>query len=201
MGTRDPRIDAIIAKSADFAKPILTHIREAVHLGCPDVVETIKWGMPAFEYRGPMCQMAAFKAHCTFGFWKGALVLPENGKPKDAMGNFGRIGSLKDLPSKKVLAGYVKKAAELNAAGVKVERPKKRARPPLETPPELAAAFRQRRHARARATFEGFSPSQRREYVEWITEAKTDATREKRLATTLEWLAEGKTRQWKYQRA
>ena len=201
MGTRDPRIDAIIVKSADFAKPILTHIREAVHAGCPDVVETIKWGMPAFEYKGPMCQMAAFKAHCVFGFWKGALVLPESGKAKDAMGNFGRISSVKDLPSKKVLAGYVKKAAELNAAGVKVARPKKHAKPPVETPPELAAALKQRKHAKARATFEGFSPSQRREYAEWLTEAKTDATREKRLATTLEWLAEGKTRQWKYQRA
>ncbi len=201
MGTRDPRIDAIIAKSADFAKPILTHIREAVHAGCPDVVETIKWGMPAFEYQGPMCQMAAFKAHCVFGFWKGALVLPNTGKTKDAMGNFGRIESVKDLPPKKTIAGYVKKAAELNAAGVKVERAKKRPKPPLATPPDLAAALKQRKHAKARATFEGFSPSNRREYIEWITDAKTDATREKRLATTLEWLAEGKTRQWKYQRA
>ena len=201
MGTRDPRIDAIIARSADFAKPILTHLREAVHAGCPDVVETIKWGMPAFEYKGPMCQMAAFKQHCVFGFWKGKLVLEGDYKGEEAMGNFGRVTSLRDLPPKKTLVALVKKAAALNEAGVKVPRTKKRPKPPLETPDELAAAFRQRKHAKARATFEGFSPSQKREYIEWITEAKTDATREKRLATTLEWLAEGKPRNWKYQRA
>jgi len=199
MGTRDPRIDAVIARSADFAKPILTYLREAVHAGCPDVVETIKWGMPAFEHEGPMCQMAAFKAHCTFGFWKGKLVLEGDYKGEEAMGNFGRIESLKDLPPKKTLVAYVKKAAALNEAGVKVPRARKQPKPALATPPDLAAALKKNR--KALETFEAFSPSHRREYIEWITEAKTDATREKRLATALEWLAEGKSRNWKYQRA
>ncbi|MFL5578852.1 MAG: YdeI/OmpD-associated family protein [Gemmatimonadaceae bacterium] len=199
MGTRDPRIDAIIAKSADFAKPILTHIREAVHAGCPDVVETIKWGMPAFEHKGPMCQMAAFKQHCVFGFWKGKLVLAGDYRGEEAMGNFGRIESLKDLPPKRTLVALVKKAAALNDAGVKVPRTKKQPKPALATPPDLAAGLKKNR--KAATTFEAFSPSQKREYIEWITEAKTDATREKRLATALEWLAEGKTRNWKYQRA
>jgi uncharacterized protein YdeI (YjbR/CyaY-like superfamily) len=197
MGTRDPRIDAYIAKSAPFARPILEKLRELVHRGVPGVVETLKWSAPAFDHHGPLAQMAAFKAHCTFGFWKGALVT-ETAKEGEAMGQFGRIGSLADLPPDQVIVEHARKAAALNEGGVKLERPQRRPKPEIPVPSDLAAALK--RNAKARATFEGFSPSHRREYLEWIVEAKTSDTRARRLATTLEWLAEGKPRNWKYQR-
>ncbi|HVX41801.1 MAG TPA: YdeI/OmpD-associated family protein [Gemmatimonadaceae bacterium] len=195
MGTRDKRVDAYIAKSADFAKPILTYIRETVHAACPDVEETLKWGMPAFDYHGMLCNMSSFKAHCRFGFWKGSLVLGD-AEPTAPNGHFGNITSLKDLPNKRALTGYVKKAAELNAGGVKVQRAPKTAKKALPVPDDLAAALK--KNAKARATFEKFSPSHRREYIEWITEAKQQATRERRLAQAVEWMAAGKPRNWKY---
>lgn len=193
MGKKDPRIDAYVAKSADFAKPILEHLRALVHRGCPDVQETIKWGMPHFDYAGgPLAGMAAFQAHCAFGFWKGSLIVPGS---KEAMGQFGRVTKLSDLPSDKVLLGYVQKAAKLNEEGVKVSRPKKE-KQAIPMPADLAAALK--KNAKARTTFEGFSPSRKREYLEWIVEAKTDETRAKRLGTAIEWMAEGKPRNWKY---
>ncbi len=195
MGKKDPRVDAYIGKSADFAKPILRRIREIVHKGCPEVEETIKWGMPHFDYKGMLCGMAAFKEHCALGFWKNKLVLERN---PEAMGQFGRITSLSDLPEDRVLLGYVREAARLNEAGVKVPRKAREAKKPPRTPADLAAALK--KNAKARATFEGFSPSQRREYVEWITGAKTEETRAKRLGTAVEWMAEGKPRNWKYMR-
>jgi len=197
VGQRDPRVDAYIERSAEFARPILTHIRDVVHAACPGVEETIKWSFPVFTYHGILCNMAAFTEHCTLGFWKASLVLGDAASGEPAMGQFGRVTSVKDLPSKRVLAGYVRKAAKLNEAGVKV--PKKRSAKPrvLVTPADLAAALKKDR--KARAAFDGFSQSHRNEYVEWIEEAKTDATRKKRLATTLEWLAEGKGRNWKYE--
>lgn len=199
MGTIDPRIDAYIAKSADFAQPILTHLRQVVHSACPEVEETIKWGMPHFMYGGKlMAGMAAFKAHCTFGFWQRDAVAG-TGKNDEAMGQFGRITSLKDLPSKAELARLVKKATAFTDSGEKpVRAPKAPPKPPPETPEDLSAALK--RNAAARKTFEAFPPSHRREYIEWITEAKRPETREKRLAQTLEWLAEGKSRNWKYER-
>jgi uncharacterized protein YdeI (YjbR/CyaY-like superfamily) len=194
MGKKDLRIDAYIAKSADFAKPILKHLREVVHKGCPDVEETVKWSMPHFDYAGaPLAGMAAFKAHCAFGFWKGSLIVPGS---KEAMGQFGRITSLGDLPNDKVLIGYVQKAARLNEEGVKVPRPLKHEKKPIRVPADLAAAFK--KNAKARTTFEGFSPSHKREYLEWITQAKAEETRKKRLETAIEWMAEGKPRNWKY---
>ena len=193
MGKKDPRVDSYIAKSADFAKPILKHLREIVHKGCPDVVETIKWGMPAFEHRGILGGMAAFKEHCAFNLWKGSLLGAKN---RDAMGQFGRIAAISDLPKESILIGYVREAARLNEEGVRVPREKKEAKKPVETPPDLASALK--KNAKARATYEGFSPSHRREYVEWITEAKTEETRMKRLGTAIEWMAEGKPRMWKY---
>ena len=203
MGQKDPRVDAYIAKAPPFAQPILTHIRAVVHEGCPDVVETMKWSSPFFDYAGgPLCMMAAFKEHCRFGFWKGKLVVgddPFGDAEGDDPKGPSRFASVADLPPKRTLLRYVKKAAELNAAGVKVERPKK-AKAELAVPDDLAAALKQRKHATARAAFDAFSPSHRREYVEWITEAKTDATRQKRLEQTLAQLAEGKSRHWKYQR-
>jgi uncharacterized protein YdeI (YjbR/CyaY-like superfamily) len=198
MGARDPRVDAYIAKSADFAKPILEYLRELVHATCPNVEETLKWRSPTFMYKGMLCGMAAFKQHCTFGFWKGALIVPGSGDTQqDAMGQFGRITKLKDLPPKKVIVGFIKDAMRLNDEGVKTPRQTStKPRVPLEPPTVLVKALA--RNAKARATFEKFSPSNKRDYIEWIVEAKTDATRERRLATAIEWMAEGKPRNWKY---
>jgi uncharacterized protein YdeI (YjbR/CyaY-like superfamily) len=198
MSNHDPRIGAYIAKSAEFAKPILEHLRERVHSACPEVEEGIKWGMPFFSYKAaPMCMMAAFKQHCSFGFWLSKEVT--GGSEEDGMGQFGKLASLKDLPPDKQLATFLKKAMALNEAGVKKARPKAAAKPAPTLPVDLATLLAQKKHAAARKTYEGFGPGAQREYVEWITEAKTDATRQKRLATTLEWLAEGKKRNWKYE--
>jgi len=197
MRKTDPRVDQYIAKAADFAKPILTHIRKVVHAACPDVEETMKWSFPHFDYKGEMmCSMAAFKAHCAFGFWKSSLVL-DRPAARDAMGHFGRITSVRDLPPDRVLGGYVKKAATLNDEGIKVARKPVPPKKPLSVPGDFAAAMRKK--AAARKTFDSFSPSQRREYVDWVSEAKTDATRLKRMTTAVEWLADGKTRNWKYE--
>lgn len=199
MATRDPRIDAYIAKSAAFAQPILEHLRAVVHAACPDVEETMKWSMPHFDYRGAMmCSMAAFKAHAVFGFWKGALVLGAKAPSREAMGSFGRITSVKDLPAKKVLVGYIRKAMALNEAGVTVARPRKHAKAAPAMPPELTAALKKVRGAWAQ--WQAFTPGQRREYVAWIVEAKQEATRARRIATTAAQVAEGKGQNWKYER-
>lgn len=195
----DPRIDAYIAKSAPFAQPILRHLRGLVHRACPEATETIKWGMPFFEHHGLLCGLAAFKAHCAFGFHHqemDALLAREGAKSDAAMGSLGRIAARADLPSDAVLVRYIQAAAKLNAAGVP-RRPALKAKAPLLVPTDFAAALKENRPAAA--TFEKFPPGQRREYIEWITEAKRPETRAKRLATTLEWLAEGKTRNWKYE--
>ena len=201
MGTRDPRIDAYIEKSADFAKPILTHLRAVVHAACPDAEETMKWSFPHFMYGdGILCSMASFKAHCAFGFWNGGQVVGESSEARErAMGNFGRITSVKDLPPKKEIAGYVKEAMKLKDAGVKRPSPSRTGRPKEVVVPEALTRALQE-HPQALATFERFSPSQRREYAEWVADAKTDATRAKRVGTAVEWLAEGKARNWKYEK-
>jgi uncharacterized protein YdeI (YjbR/CyaY-like superfamily) len=201
MGTRDERVDAYIAKSAEFARPILTYLRDLVHQVCPEVEETMKWSFPHFQYKGMLCSMAAFKEHCSFGFWKSSLILGksnEAGGDEKGMGQFGRITTVADLPSKKVLTGHIRQAMKLNDEGVKTpERSKPKAKKPeLAVPDDLAAALDD--HDEARKTFERFSPSHRREYIEWITEAKTQPTRTKRLEQTIAWLAEGKPRNWKY---
>jgi uncharacterized protein YdeI (YjbR/CyaY-like superfamily) len=197
MGTRNPRTDEYIAKAAPFAQPILRHIRELVHEGCPEVIEEIKWSMPVFTYKGMLCNMAAFKEHCAFGFWKAKLVLGE--QEKNAMGNFGRLTSVKDLPSKKEMLGYIKEARRLNDEGVKVAKLKKSSeKKELVVPPYFLAAVK--KNKKALGTFDAFPYSHKKEYVEWVTEAKTDETRQRRLATTVEWLAEGKSRNWKYER-
>ena len=196
MAKKDPRVDAYIAKAAPFAKPILTRIRKAVHAGCPGVTETIKWSVPAYDYKGPLCGMAAFKAHCLFGFWKGALMKGRPA-PKSASGEFGRFATIADLPGEAALVRMVKEAAAINDAGLKVPRTTK-AKAPLKAPPYMLAAIR--KNKKAHATFEGFSPSARREYIEWITGAKSEETRNRRLETAVAWMAEGKSRHWKYQR-
>ena len=201
MSTHDPRIDAYIAKSAEFARPILEHLRAAVHAACSEVEETIKWRMPFFDYHGaPLCAMAAFQQHCSFRFWLCREVLGERAEA-EGMAQFGKLSSIEDLPSRKTLTTLLKKAMALNEAGVKQVRPKRAAKPPPPLPDDLAAPLAQKRHAAARSTWAGFSPGAQREYVDWITEAKSDATRRKRLATTLEWLAAGRKRNWKYARS
>jgi hypothetical protein len=199
MGIRNAKVDAYIAKSAEFARPILKRLREIVHEACPEVEEEMKWNSPHFTYKGMFAGMAAFKEHCSFGFWKGEQVVGIDAKAKEAMGQFGSIRSLADLPPKKAIVGYVKAAKKLNDEGVKAIR-QKTVKKPLPVPKEFLAALEKKANKKARETYESLSPSHRREYSEWIAEAKTEATREKRLTTALEWLAEGKTRHWKYQK-
>lgn len=202
MGTRTAAIDRYIATAPAYARPILEKIREGFHAGCPEIEERIKWGHASFEYKGMLGGMAVFKKHVTFGFWKSRLMedfdkLFARGPKSSPMG--ARVESLADLPSKKVFVAYVREAKRLNDEGLKEPmraRPKPQAA--VVVPPDLAAALK--KNAKARTVFEGFSPSQKREYVEWITEAKRDETRSKRLATTVEWLQEGKRRNWKYER-
>lgn len=200
MAKKDARIDAYIAKSADFAKPILIHIRELVHKACPDVEETMKWSFPHFDYKGEMmCSVAAFKQHCAFGFWKTALMKDAAtmlNNRKDAMGSMGRITSLKDLPSDKILTAYIKEAMKLNDEGVKIKKEKPAAKKELKIPDYFIAAVK--KNKKAWTVFENFAYSHRKEYVQWVTEAKTEETRNKRLKQAIEWMAEGKGRNWKY---
>jgi uncharacterized protein YdeI (YjbR/CyaY-like superfamily) len=201
MPSKDKRIDAYIAKSAEFAQPILRHLREVVHEGCPEVEETIKWSFPHFMYKGILCSMAGFKEHCAFGFWKGSLILDSSAnKSADGMGQFGRIASLMDLPSRAVLLGYIKKAKQLHDDGIKVpKKPQPRGvKKELTIPDYLLKAIKKSK--KAAATFDGFSYSHKKEYVEWVTEARTEETRNRRLQTTVEWLEQGKSRNWKYER-
>jgi uncharacterized protein YdeI (YjbR/CyaY-like superfamily) len=194
---RDARVDAYIIRQAEFAKPILEHLRAAVHTACPEAEETLKWGMPAFMYKGEMlAHMAAFKEHASFGFWRGSLVVGEENERHDAMGQFGRLTSVEDLPEPKALRQLIVKAAALGDAGVKPPR-NKTTKAALETPDDLQAALGG--NEAASTTFANFSPSCRREYVEWVTEAKRPGTRAKRIAQAVEWMAEGKKRNWKYE--
>jgi hypothetical protein len=196
--SRDPRVDAYIARQADFARPILTHLREAVHAACPEVEETLKWSMPNFLYKGKiLCNMAAFKAHAAFGFWRSNDVIGKTGAERDSMGQFGRLTSPDDLPPPDELAALIRKAVAAIDSGAAPPRPKKAPRPELPAPDDLRAALDAA--PEAAATFDGFPPSCRREYVEWVIEAKRPETRAKRVAQTVEWLAEGKRRNWKYE--
>lgn len=219
MSQTDPRIDAYIAQAAPFAQPILEHLRAVVHAACPRVEETIKWGMPSFVYGGKiLCGLGAFKQHATFGFWQGASVLgasPE--RSREAMGQFGRLTRIGDLPGKRELSKLLKQAmALIDARGKKTtgkpaankapagrtatsDGPASKTRapkPPVVIPDDLAAAFK--KNAKARATYAAFSVSQQREYVEWIESAKREQTRSSRVAQAVEWMADGKIRNWKY---
>ncbi len=202
MSENDPRIDSYISKSAAFAQPILKHLRGLVHKACPGVEETIKWSFPHFDYKGSMCSMASFKNHCAFGFWKGAIMNDSDGviheQGNSGMGSLGKIASLKDLPKDKTLIAYIKEAVQLNEEGVKLPPRKKTEQKDLLVPAGLAAALG--KNKKAQSVFEAFSPSHKREYIEWITEAKTEATREKRIESAIEMMTEGKTRNWKYVR-
>ena len=195
--SRDPRIDAYIERAAPFARPILVHVRALVHEACPQVEETIKWGMPTFMHAGGiLCGMAAFRQHASFGFWKHALVVGE-GEPQAGMGSYGKLASVKDLPPKRTLQAHIRKAMKLNEDGVKAPARKSVPKPPPETPEDLAAALE--KNGAAKATFDAFPPSCRREYIEWIDDARRGGTRAKRLVQAIEWMAEGKRRNWKYE--
>lgn len=205
MPVYEPRIDAYIAKSAPFSQPIMERLRSLIHEVCPDVEETIKWGMPAFYFHGPMCSFAAFKQHCTFGFWKSSLLHDPSGvlnSEQEAMGSFGKMTSVKDLPPDKILKALIKDAMRLNEEGVKIPtatRKRGMVKEAIPEPEYFTALLAKNKSAKA--TWDGFAPSHRREYLEWITEAKTEPTREKRLTQTMDLLAEGKQRHWKYQQS
>lgn len=194
---RDPRIDAYIERAAPFAQPILSQVRELVHEACPEVEESIKWGMPSFSHAGGiLCGMAAFKQHASFGLWKHAQVVDE-GEPRDGMGSYGKMTSLDDLPPRKTLLAHLRKAMKLNEDGVKSPKRKPAPKPAPVMPEDLAAALAGNKAAQA--TFDAFPPGCRREYIEWIVEAKRAETRTKRLAQAVAWMAEGKRRNWKYE--
>jgi uncharacterized protein YdeI (YjbR/CyaY-like superfamily) len=198
----NPKVDAYIEKAAPFAQPVLEHLRELVHKACPDVEEAIKWSMPFFVYKGQILgNMAAFKAHCSFGLWGGEVsaVMRKDGVLSDnGMGKLGKISSLKDLPSDKAMLGYIKQAvAFVEDGGKTMQRKPKEAKPAAEIPAELSAALKTNKAAAK--VFAEFSPSCRREYSEWIAEAKRPETKKKRVAQAVEWIAEGKQRNWKYQ--
>ena len=201
MKSRSPEFDAYIEKSAEFAKPILKKIRSLYHKACPQIEEKIKWGCPHFEYQGVVGSMAAFKNHVSYGFWKAKLLKDPHKlltvMTKASMGH-SRITSLSELPADKILISYICQAVALNEQGVKVPARKKTRPKEVAVPADLALALKQNR--KALATFEGFSPSHKREYIEWITGAKKEETRERRLATAIEWMAQGKSQNWKYER-
>jgi len=187
MPTTDKRVDAYIAKAPEYARPILTRVRAWVHEGAPDCEETLKWNSPTFVQKGILCGMAAFKQHCVVGFWKGTLV---GAKIRDKVREMG------DLPPKAEFIGCVRRAVELNENGVKVPRQPAKPRKPLAVPADFRGALGKR--PKARASWESFSPSHQREYLEWILEAKQEETRSRRIAQSVEWLADGKPRNWKY---
>lgn len=193
MAKRDARIDAYIESSAEFARPILERIREVVHSACPNVEETIRWKYPHFDYKGILCSMAAFKAHCALTLWEGERILGDE-VDRSAMGHFGRLERLRDLPSKRLLTAYVRKAMALKDEGAKPSRKARDGR--VVVPEDLRSALE--RNPKAGTTFEALSPSHRREYVDWIDEAKRQETRARRIAHAVEWLSEGKTRNWRY---
>ena len=202
MGTKEKLIDSYIAKSADFAKPILNHIRALVHTACPAVEEKMKWSFPHFDYKGEMmCSMAAFKQHAAFGFWKASLikdpVLTATAKSEVAMGHLGKLTSLKDLPPDKKILAWIKEAMVLNDKGIKLlAKPRPVENKELIVPDYFTRAIA--KNKKAKQTFENFPYSQKKEYVNWVTEAKTAETKTKRLTSAIEMLAEGKIRNWKY---
>jgi uncharacterized protein YdeI (YjbR/CyaY-like superfamily) len=195
MGSKDPRVDAYIENANPFARPILTRLRQWAHKHCPECEETLKWSAPHFSYKGKMyCGMSAFKEHCAFGFWH--PMMRRNDKSLEGMGSFGKIRSLADLPAEGEFAKMAKQAMKLTDENVKAPPKPKAPQEPLVIPAPLKAALA--RNKKAAATFDDFSYSHRKEYVEWIAEAKREETRAARLRQAIEWMAEGKQRHWKY---
>jgi uncharacterized protein YdeI (YjbR/CyaY-like superfamily) len=200
MEQYDSRIDAYIEKSVDFAKPILTYLRQVIHEASPLITETIKWGCPSFDYKGPLVMLASFKQHCGLNLWKASLMHDPQQVMKlsdESAGQFGRITNIADLPPKDVLIDFIQQGVKLNEAGVKARANKTTSeKTELITPDYFVAILDQ--HPQAKSTFDNFSASQKKEYVNWFEEAKTEATREKRLTEGIAWIIEGKTRNWKY---
>ena len=192
MPHTDPRVDAYIARSAGFARPVLKRIRKLVHSVCPDVTETIKWSAPFYEHNGILLATPAFKQHCAIVFWKGRLIFGKGDQRK----KLRRLTSFADLPDNKTLTAYVKQAVALNDAGVRTPRRKPQTRKKLAVPDYFQSALK--KNKKALITFGNFSPSCQREYVEWISEARRVKTRAQRLKTAIQWLAVGKPRNWKY---
>jgi uncharacterized protein YdeI (YjbR/CyaY-like superfamily) len=201
-GHRDPRIDDYISRSAEFAQPILRELRARVHAACPGVEESIRWGMPTFLHHGILAGMAAFKAHCAFNFWKSDLLaesaVGSKAGARESLEALGRMTRASDLPSKRLFAALAKEAVRLNAEGVKAPRAAGSARSEAAPHPEFARALRG--NAAAREALAGLAPSARREYIEWVADAKRDETRARRIAQAVEQLADGKKLHWKYER-
>ncbi len=204
MPKKEKRIDTYIAKSAEFAKPILNHFRSLVHKTCPELEEKVKWGFPHFDYKGgPMCSMAAFKKHCAIGFWKAELMkngktLVKNAQSEAAMGHFGKVSSLKDLPSDKTIVSYIKEAMRLNEEGIKLS-PKKtsaKEKQELKLPNDFLELLSKTKGALKQ--FEAFTPGRKKDYLSWIRGAKTEITRNKRMNTAIDWISEGKDLNWRY---
>lgn len=202
MAKTDKRVELYIGKAQPFAQPILIHILELVHRACPAVEETFKWSFPCFMYNGSiLCSMASFKQHCAFGFWleskmKDPHKVLSRGKGRTSMGHLGRLTTVKDLPADKILIAYIKEAMSLIDKGVKLTKAKPTSKAELKIPTYFTAALK--KNKKALITFQNFSPSNKKEYVLWVTEAKTEETRKKRLETSVQWMAEGKIRNWKY---
>ncbi len=201
MSAYNKDVDNFIAKAADFAKPILEYYRDLMHKVCPDVEEKIKWGMPFFDYKGEMMShMASFKNHAVIGFWKAALMnapeLMENAASETAMGHLGKLTSVKDLPAEKKLVSYIKQAMKLNDDGIKLPAKPIKDKKEIEVPDYFIKALNKNKEAKK--VFENFAYSHKKEYVEWITEAKREETRNNRIAQAIEMIAEGKSRHWKY---
>jgi uncharacterized protein YdeI (YjbR/CyaY-like superfamily) len=202
MGKTDKRVELYIGKAAPFAQPILIHILELVHKACPDVEEAFKWSFPCFVYNGSiLCHMAAFKQHASFGFWleskmKDPHKILNRGKERNGMGHLGKLTSVKDLPSDKILTAYIKEAMTLIDKGEKIKKTTAKTKAPLKVPPYFKEALN--KNKKALNTFENFSYTNKKEYVAWVTEAKTETTRNSRLKTAIEWMSQGKIRHWKY---
>lgn len=195
--SRDPRIDAYIAKAAPFAQPILNHVRERVHAAAPEAEETLKWSMPGFTIGGKiLIGMAAFKQHAALNFWRGQELKGAEAS-RDAMGQFGKLTSVDDLPSDTELDALIRQAAELAKAAPAPRKVKHEPKPPAELHPQFAEALAA--NPKAKTTLDNFPPSARREYLDWIADAKQESTRAKRIADAVQWLSEGKRRHWKYE--
>ncbi len=191
---KNPKVDEYIANAADFAQPILKKVRVLVHQAHPDIEENIKWGMPSFDYKGIVCHLAAFKQHCSFGFFKHKLIKGLEGD--GGMNSFGQLKSIADLPKDELLITYIKEAVLLNEQGVKLPK-KATPKRALKVPAELQAALD--KNPKAKEVFDNFAYTHRKEYVGWIVEAKRPETKEKRINQTIELLQENKRKNWKYE--
>ncbi|MDO3641574.1 YdeI family protein [Mucilaginibacter sp. L3T2-6] len=204
MQQYDDRVDAYIDKAAPFAQPILKHIRQVIHGASPLITETMKWSMPFFEYKGPVAMMASFKQHLGFGFWKSSRLNDPNsylkgGDDEAAAGSFGRIEKMEDLPPDEAIVDFIHQLIALNESGVKEpKKPATASKPELPMPDDFKGLLSA--NATAVGHFENFAPSKKREYLEWFADAKSEATRQKRMEQALEWISEGKSRNWKYQK-